>query len=516
MPSTATAAPASLNKQEISQLSINTIRTLAMDAVEAANSGHPGTPMALAPVAYTLWNEVLRYDPADPLWPGRDRFVLSCGHASMLLYSMLHLAGVKQVEHGKVTDELAVPLEHIKQFRQLAAARRAIPKASKPAASKRRPARWARASATSVGMAIAQRWLAGHFNRPGFELFDYNIYALCSDGDMMEGVSNEAASIAGHLKLSNLCWIYDDNHITIEGNTELAFSDEVATRFEGLGWHVLHVADANDLAALRRAYQEFQATTDKPTMIIVRSHIGYGSPHKQDTNEAHGEALGEEEIRLTKKVYGWPEDAKFLVPEAVAGAFRGRRRRAGAKLHAAWEQKFKEYAAKYPELAAEWQQMAKRELPEGWDAGDPHVSGRRQGSGQPHLVGQGAQRRGRAGSLADRRSGRPGPFDDDPSDVRQRRRLRAGQLRRPQFPLRHPRTRHGRRRQRHGAVSFVRPYGSTFFVFTDYMRPSMRLERHHALPVDLDFHARFDRPGRRRADASADRASGRLPGDSRI
>jgi transketolase len=334
----------------------------------------------------------------------------------------------------------------------------------------------------SVGFAIAERWLASYFNRPGFELFDYRIYTLCSDGDLMEGISNEAASIAGHLKLSNLCWIYDDNHITIEGNTELAYSDEVATRFTGLGWHVVRVEDANDLSALRRAYQEFHATTDKPTMIIVRSHIGYGAPHKQDTNKAHGEALGEEEIRLTKKFYGWPEDAKFLVPEPVLKHFAAGIGARGAKLRSAWEQKFQQYAAKYPDLAADWQLMDKRELPGGWDTTIPAFPADAKGvssrvsSGKvlnavaeqvPWLIGGAADLS--PSTMTHLTFGNAGDFE--PGNY-------AG--RNFHFGIRE----HGMGAAVNGmALSHLRPYGSTFFVFTDYMRPAIRLSSIMKLPA---------------------------------
>ena len=293
-------------------LSINTIRTLAMDAVQKANSGHPGTPMALAPVAYTLWQKVLHYDPESPDWPNRDRFVLSCGHASMLLYSLLHLAGVQQLDKdGQPTGELAVTLDQIKQFRQIGSRCPGHPEAVVTSGVETTTGPLGQGCGNSVGMAIASRWLAAHFNKPDFDLFDFNVFTLCSDGDLMEGISNEAASIAGHLKLSNLCWIYDDNHITIEGSTDLAYSDDVPTRFKGLGWNVIRCPDANDTEALLKAYKKFLRTKDKPTIIIVRSHIGYGSPHKQDTSKAHGEALGADEVRLTKEAYGWPANASF-------------------------------------------------------------------------------------------------------------------------------------------------------------------------------------------------------------
>ncbi len=312
-----------MTDQRIEQLAIDTIRTLAMDAVQAANSGHPGTPMALAPAAYVLWNEVLRYDPAEPAWPDRDRFVLSCGHASMLLYAVLHLSGVKQLDaQGRPTDELAVTLEAIRQFRQLHSRCPGHPEHGHTSGVETTTGPLGQGIGNSVGMAMAQRWLAERYNRPGFELFDFNVYAMCSDGDLMEGIGGEVASLAGHLKLSNLCWIYDDNHVTIEGNTALAFSEDVPERFAGYGWNVIDVADVNDLDALRKAIAAFHATTDRPTLVKVRSVIGYGAPKKAGTSAAHGAPLGEEEVRLAKRAYGWPEDAKFLVPEEVPAHFR--------------------------------------------------------------------------------------------------------------------------------------------------------------------------------------------------
>src|SRR5580658_981866 len=307
--------PTMATPNPLDQLCVNTIRTLSMDAVQAANSGHPGTPMAMAPVAYCLWQNYLRFDPDDPIWPNRDRFVLSIGHASMLLYSMLHLTGVKAVnaEYEQI-GSVSVTLDDIKHFRQLDSKCPGHPEYRWTSGVETTTGPLGQGVATSVGMAIAGRWMAEHFNRPGFPMFDYNTYAMCGDGDMMEGLSGEAASLAGHLKLSNLCWIYDNNHITIEGNTALAYSDDVATRYIGYGWNVTRVGDANDREMLARAIRTFEATPDRPTLIIVDSHIAYGAPHKQDTSAAHGEPLGEEEIRLTKRNYGWPEDAKFLVP----------------------------------------------------------------------------------------------------------------------------------------------------------------------------------------------------------
>ncbi len=468
----------------IDQLAINTIRTLSMDAVQKANSGHPGTPMALAPLAYTLWNEVLRYDPDDPLWPGRDRFVLSCGHASMLLYSVLHLAGVKQFKDGKPTGELACPLDQIKLFRQLHSRCPGHPEHGDTSGVETTTGPLGQGLGNSVGMAIAQRWLSSNFDRPGFDLFDYNIYAVCSDGDFMEGVSNEAASLAGHLKLSNLCWLYDDNTITIEGHTQLAYSDDMATRFRGLGWHVVEVADVNDLDALRKAYKEFAATDDKPTLIIVHSIIGYGAPHKANTSKAHGSPLGDDEIRAAKEFYGWPPDAKFLVPDEVPKHFDAGVGARGRKLHAEWQEKFKAYGAKHKDLAAQWRMMEKRELPNGWDADIPTFPAdakglaSRKSSGQvlnavaknvPWLIGGSADL---APSTLTTLEGSDS-FEPDSYGGRNFH-----------FGIRE----HGMAAALNGmALSDIRPFGSTFFVFSDYLRPSMRLSAIMRLPVVYIF-----------------------------
>ena len=295
---------------DLDQLSINTIRTLAIDAVQQANSGHPGAPMGLAPVAYELWQRFLRYDPADPLWPNRDRFVLSNGHASMLLYAMLHLTGVRDVSpDGKVLDKPSLPMEEIKRFRQLDSKTPGHPESHITAGVETTTGPLGQGCGNSVGMAIASKWLGANYNRPGFEIFNFNVYTMCGDGDMMEGVACEAASLAGHLGLSNLCWIYDHNHVTLDGPADWSFSEDVMTRFVGLGWNVTRVADANDLDMLDRAYQSFLKTTDRPTLIVVDSHIGYGSPNKQDSSDSHGEPLGEAEVKLVKRNYGWPEDA---------------------------------------------------------------------------------------------------------------------------------------------------------------------------------------------------------------
>src|SRR4051794_36333269 len=347
---------------------INTIRTLSMDAVQAANSGHPGTPMALAPVAYTLWQHFLRFDPDDPIWPNRDRFVLSVGHASMLLYSILHLTGVKSVSKDyEALGEPSVNLDDLKKFRQLDSKCPGHPEYRWTSGVETTTGPLGQGVATSVGMASAGKWLAAHYNKPGFELFNYDVYAICGDGDMMEGVSSEAASIAGHLKLSNLCWIYDSNRITIEGNTSLAFSEDVATRFMAYGWNVTRVGDANDLDMLARAIHVAGNTPDRPTLIIIDSHIAYGAPSKQDTSAAHGEPLGEDEIRGAKRNYHWPEDAKFLVPDGVVDHFRQGMLDRGGKARAEWMKLFESYKAEFPELASQLYQMEHRHLPEGWD-----------------------------------------------------------------------------------------------------------------------------------------------------
>ncbi|HET7573504.1 MAG TPA: transketolase, partial [Solirubrobacterales bacterium] len=355
--------------QDIDQLAINTIRTLSMDAVQKANSGHPGTPMSMAPVAYELWQNHLRFDPANPIWPNRDRFVLSAGHASMLLYSMLFLAGVRRVDADyNVLDEPACSLEEIESFRQLHSRTPGHPEYRWTSGVETTTGPLGQGVATSVGMAMASKWLGA---RHGAELFDFDAYALAGDGCLQEGVSHEAASLAGHLKLDNLCWIFDNNHISIDGDTALAFSDDVLSRFEGYGWNVLRVGDANDTQLLGRAFEAFKAETGRPTLIVVDSHIGWGSPNKQDTESAHGEPLGDDEIKLTKKAYGWPEDAQFLVPDGVRERFDEVIGRRGAEAHSAWVQRFDAYRGEKPEMAEELETMQRRGLPDGWDADLP-------------------------------------------------------------------------------------------------------------------------------------------------
>lgn len=358
-----------MTREQLDQLCINTIRTLSMDAVQQANSGHPGTPMALAPVVYCLWQRFLRYDPQDPIWPNRDRFVLSIGHASMLLYSLLHLTGVRAVSKEYETlDEPSVSLDAIKRFRQWGSRCPGHPEYRWTSGVETTTGPLGQGISNSVGMALAGRWMADHFNRPGFDdMINFNVYALCGDGCMMEGISHEAASMAGHLGISNLCWIYDNNHITIEGNTALTFSEDVATRFIAYGWNVTRVGDANDLVMLERAFRTFEKTTDRPTLIIVDSHIAYGAPKKQDTSAAHGEPLGEEEIRQAKRNYGWPEDATFHIPDGVHEHFRQGIGARGKALREAWFTRIKDYTAKYPELADQLYRMQHRQLPDGWD-----------------------------------------------------------------------------------------------------------------------------------------------------
>jgi transketolase len=477
------AGEQTLAGMEIDTLCINTIRTLSMDAVQKANSGHPGAPMALAPVAYSLWQHFLRFDPKDPIWPNRDRFVLSNGHASMLLYSMLYLTGVKAVNPKyERLNEPAVSLDDIKQFRQINSKTPGHPEYRLTSGIETTTGPLGQGVGNSVGMAIAGMWLATTYNRPGFDVFDYNVYAVCGDGDMMEGVASEAASLAGHLKLPNLCWIYDSNHITLDGPASDSFSENVKLRFEGYGWHVLHVTDANDLEELGKAYKRFLELKDKPTLIIVNSHIGYGSPHKQDSNAAHGEALGEEEVKLTKKFYGWPEDAKFLVPDGVLEHFQeGIGKRAGV-LHERWNALFSEYSSKFPELADQINRMQKRQLPDGWDknlptfAADAKGVATRESSGAvlnaiaknvPWLMG----------GSADLATSTKTTLKFDGAGN-----FQAGSYggRNMHFGVRE----HGMGAALSGmALSKVRAYGGTFFNFSDYMKPTIRLAAIMEIPV---------------------------------
>ena len=361
-----------MTNEEMTQLAINTIRTLSIDAVQQAKSGHPGTPMALAPVVYTIWNRTMRFDPEDAIWPNRDRFVLSNGHASMLLWSVLHLTRTKAVNPNyERLGEASVSLDDIRRFRQLDSKAPGHPEYHWVSGVETTTGPLGQGVATSVGMAIAQKWLAHHYNRPGFDIFDYNIYAVCGDGCLMEGIASEAASLAAHLGLDNLCWVYDNNHITIEGNTRLAFTEDVEARFLAYGWNVLRVGDANDLERIEHALELFRKTKERPTFIVLDSHIGYGSPHKQDTSAAHGEPLGDEEVRLVKRTYGWPEDKTFLVPDGVYEHFAGGIGARGADVRKKWTELFEAYRAKYPDAANEIEFMQRRELPAGWDRNLP-------------------------------------------------------------------------------------------------------------------------------------------------
>ncbi len=354
---------------DVDQLAINTIRLLAADAVQKAKSGHPGTPMGAAPTAYTLWQRYLRYDPAAPEWMNRDRFVLSAGHASMLLYALIHLAGVSgSPEKYGGTDRPAVTLDDIEHFRQAGSRCPGHPEYRMTSGVEATTGPLGQGFATSVGMAIAGKWLAATYNRPNFPLFDYNVYALGGDGCMMEGISSEAASLAAHLELANLCWIYDSNRVTIEGHTNIAFSEDVAARFLAYGWNVKTVADPNDLTLLDSAYQTFLKTNDRPTLILVHSHIGYGAPHLQDSPKAHGEPLGEDELKLTKKFFGFPPDQSFVVPDAVPKHFAAGMGARGAAAHAAWDKLLADYRVAYPELAVQVDAILTGTLPEGWDA----------------------------------------------------------------------------------------------------------------------------------------------------
>jgi len=473
--------------KQLDTLCINTIRTLAIDAVQQANSGHPGAPMGLAPVAYCLWQEFLRYDPADPTWFNRDRFVLSNGHASMLLYAILHLAEVRQADaQGQPTKELAVPMEEIKRFRQLGSRTPGHPESHLTSGVETTTGPLGQGVGNSVGMAIAGKWYAANFNRPGFEIFDFNVYAMCSDGDLMEGIGGEAASLAAHLHLSNLCWMYDNNHITLDGPACWSFSEDVATRFVGYGWNVTRVVDANDLVMLARAFEVFQKTTDRPTLIIIDSHIGYGSPHKHDTSAAHGEPLGEEEVRLTKKFYGWPEDAKFLVPDGVRENFRDGIGKRGRDLHAQWSELFAEYSRKFPDLAERLHCIQHHELPAGWDKNLPAFPADAKGMATRESAGKVLN------ALAQNIPWLMGGSADLATSNKTTLKFEgAGDFeagcyagRNLHFGVRE----HGMGASVNGmVVSGIRAFGATFFNFSDYMRASIRLAALMEIPSIFVF-----------------------------
>jgi len=454
-----------------------------MDAVQQANSGHPGTPMGMAPVAYELWQRFLAFDPEDAAWPNRDRFVLSIGHASMLLYSMLHLTGVKELDSSnRPTHKLAVPLEDIQRFRQLGSKCPGHPEYRWTSGVETTTGPLGQGVANSVGMAIAERWLAHHFNRPGFELFNYSVYAMCGDGDMMEGISSEAGSLAGHLKLGNLCWIYDSNRITIEGSTDLAFNDDVAGRFASYGWNVGHVADANDTVALGKAIRDFQLDNTRPTMIIVHSHIGYGAPTRQDTKEAHGEPLGEAEVKGAKRFYGWPEDAKFLVPDGVREHFTESLGKRGHDLRTKWNSLRDAYAKEFPDLAKQLDLMLKRELPEGWDKNLPVFPADAKG-----MAGRDAS--GKALNVLAQNVPwlMGGAADLAPSTKTRLTAVEAGDFQADNYGGRN--MHFGIREHVMAAIlngmslSHVRPYGSGFLIFSDYARASIRLSAIMEIPT---------------------------------
>jgi transketolase len=472
---------------KLDQLSIDTIRTLSIDAVQRAKSGHPGTPMALAPLVYSIWNRVMRFDPDDPIWPNRDRFVLSNGHASMLLWSVLHLTGTKAVNADyERLGHPSVSLDDIRRFRQIDSKAPGHPEYHWVSGVETTTGPLGQGVATSVGMAIAEKWLAGRYNRPGFAIFDYDIYAVCGDGCLMEGVGGEAASLAGHLGLDNLCWIYDNNHITIEGSTSLAFTEDVATRFLGYGWHILRVGDANDLDRIQQALDVFRTTEGRPTLIILDSHIGYGSPTKQDTAAAHGEPLGDDEVRLTKRIYGWPEDAQFLVPDGVREHFAAGIGARGAAARARWTELLASYRATYPELANEVEAMQGRALPAGWDRNLPvfaadakGIAGRDASGKVLNVLAQNIP--WFLGGSADL-----GPSNKTTLTYEGAGNFQAGNRggKNLHFGIRE----HAMAAIVNGmSLSKLRAFGATFFIFSDYARPAIRLSALMELPTIFVF-----------------------------
>jgi transketolase len=476
-----------MTSHELDQLAINTIRTLSIDAVQKANSGHPGTPMALAPLVYTLWNRVMRFDPKDPIWPNRDRFVLSNGHASMLLWSVLYLTGTRAVnaEYERL-GKPAVTLDDIVRFRQLDSKAPGHPEYHWVSGVETTTGPLGQGIATSVGMAIARKWLASRYNRPGFEIFDYNIYAVCGDGCLMEGVGSEAASLAGHLCLDDLCWIYDNNHVTIEGNTRITFTEDVAARFLGYNWNVLRVGDANDVQRIEDALAAFRKTKGRPTLIILDSHIGYGAPHKVDTAAAHGEPLGEEEVRLVKRAYGWPEDAKFLVPGGVKEQFEAGIGARGAEARRRWESLFVAYRGKFAELATEIDQMQRRELPAGWDRNLPSFPPDAKG-----IAGRDA-----SGKVLNVLAQNIPWFLGGSADLAPSNRTLLVFEGAGDFEAGTPGGRNlhfGIREHAMGAIvnglslSKLRAFGATFLIFSDYARPAIRLSALMELPTIFVF-----------------------------
>ncbi|KWT91641.1 MULTISPECIES: transketolase [unclassified Variovorax] len=475
----------------LDQLCIDTLRTLSIDAVQKANSGHPGTPMGAAPTAYCLWQRFLRYDPNDPDWPNRDRFVLSVGHASALLYSLLYLCGVKAKGAGyEQSGGLAVTLADLQSFRQAGSRCTGHPEYGWTSGVETTTGPLGQGAATSVGMAIAQRWLAATYNRPGHDLFDHNVYALCGDGDMMEGISSEAASLAGHLKLANLCWIYDDNHISIEGSTSITFTENVGARFEACGWQVIRVADANDLELLTRSLQAFVETQDRPTLVIVQSHIGYGAPHKHDTKEAHGEPLGVDEVRLAKQFYGFDPDVQFAVPDGVQAHFSAQFGQRGTSGHEAWNAHFAAYRAQYPDLAAQIDRMQRRELPDGWDSALPSFAADAKGLATREAAGKVLR------AIAERMPWLLGGAADlSPSTKTHLSFDFAGEFEPPSGGSDEGGDYRGRNLhfgvREHAmcaiasgmALSKLRSYASSFLIFSDYSRGAIRLSAMMGIPV---------------------------------
>ena len=472
----------SVGQRDLDKRCIDTIRTLAIDAVEKAQSGHAGAPMGLAPVAYTLWQRFLRYDPSDPLWPNRDRFVLSAGHASMLLYALLHLAGVRRVEEGRVTDHAAVTLDDIKNFRQLDSVTPGHPEYGRTTGVETTTGPLGQGCGNSVGMAIASRWLAARYNRPNATIFDFDVYTICSDGDMMEGVASEAASLAGHLQLSNLCWIYDSNTVTIEGHTDLAMSEDVATRFKAYRWNVVRLADANNTEGFARAVEIFRGTEDRPTLIIVDSIIGYGAPHKQNTAAAHSDALGADEVKLAKRFYGWPEDAQFLVPDGVYESFRNGIGNRGRAVRDDWIKTFADYKSLDAQAAREVEILLQGKLPEQWDRDLPAFPADEKGLATRDASGKALNAIAKTvpwliGGAGDLSPSTKTAFADAKG-------LEADE---PSGRVMH----FGVREHAMGAIvnglvlSKLRAFGATFLTFSDYMRPAIRLAALMEIPV---FH----------------------------
>jgi transketolase len=490
------AAPAS---GDAARAAITAMRTLAMDAVQTANSGHPGTPVSLAPVVYTLFQDVMRYDPADPVWPNRDRFVLSAGHASMLLYGMLHLMKVRTVEHEtKVVDTPAVTLDDIKRFRQLGSVCAGHPEYRFCSGVETTTGPLGNGAATSVGMAIAGKWLAARYNRPGYDLFDYRVYALAGDGCMMEGVASEAASLAGHLQLDNLCWIYDSNRITIEGETDLAFTEDVGARFLAYGWNVLRVADVNDLPRLLHVLKQAGESKGRPTFVVADSHIAWGVPGKQDHHSAHGEPLGWDAIKAAKAFYGTDPEATFQVPQDVYATFEQGVGRTGAQASKAWNDLFAKYKAAHPEQAREIELMQHRDLPAGWDKDIPTFPwGDVEDPKNPGKTKKAAvASRDSAGKVLNAIAKRVPWLIGGSADLAPSTKTLLGFDGAGHFQAATPGGRNlhfGVREHAMGAalngmsLCRVRPYGSGFLIFSDYGRGALRLGSLMELPVIYVF-----------------------------